>query len=91
MRELQFGEWLRDELQAGRFEPAMADHDLAILLSKARQHAISLLGPPAAELFEPVPEADMIRALHDTAAQWNGPDDWLGDECNVVLARHASG
>ena len=58
----------------------------AILLSKARQHAISLLGPPAAELFEPVPEADMIRALHDTAAQWNGPDDWLGDECNVVLA-----
>uniref|UniRef100_A4XUC2 Aminoglycoside (3'') (9) adenylyltransferase n=1 Tax=Ectopseudomonas mendocina (strain ymp) TaxID=399739 RepID=A4XUC2_ECTM1 len=86
MRELQFGEWLRDELQAGRFEPAMADHDLAILLSKARQHAISLLGPPAAELFEPVPEADMIHALHDTAAQWNGPDDWLGDECNVVLA-----
>lgn len=86
MRELQFGEWLRDDLQAGRFEPAMADHDLAILLSQVRLHGISLLGPPAAELFEPVPEADMFRALHDTAAQWNGPDDWLGDECNVILA-----
>lgn len=85
-RELQFGEWLRDELRAGTFEPAMADHDLAILLSKVRQHSVALMGPPAAELFEPVPPADFAQALLDTVAQWNDAPDWAGDERNVVLA-----
>ncbi len=86
VREAQFGEWLRADLQAGRIEPAMADHDLAILITKARRHGVCLFGLPAAELFDPVPEADVIRALHDTVAQWNEADDWLGDECTVVLA-----
>jgi streptomycin 3"-adenylyltransferase len=86
LRELQFGEWLREELQAGIVEPAMPDHDLAILLGKLRQHSICLLGPPAAELFDPVPHADFTRSLLDTVAQWNDPPDWQGDECNVVLA-----
>ncbi|MBL0950528.1 MAG: DUF4111 domain-containing protein [Pseudomonas sp.] len=85
-REMQFGEWLRDDLNAGRIEPAVTDHDLAILISKARQLSICLVGPAATELYEPVPEADLLRALHDTVAQWNKPDDWLGDECSVVLA-----
>ncbi|MBV7481483.1 AadA family aminoglycoside 3''-O-nucleotidyltransferase [Bordetella sp. BOR01] len=85
-RELQFGEWLRDDLRAGAFEPAMPDHDLAILLTKVRQHSISLLGPPAAEWFDPVPKADFEHALADTVAQWNQPADWEGDERNVVLA-----
>jgi len=85
-RELQFGEWLREDLQAGRFEPAMPDHDLAILLAKVRQHSISLLGPPAAEWFDPVPPSDFARALADTVAQWNEPADWEGDERNVALA-----
>jgi len=85
-RELQFGEWLRDDLLAGRFEPAMPDHDLAILLTKARRHSISLLGPDASALFEPVPAHDFAKALADTVAQWNEASDWLGDERNVVLA-----
>lgn len=86
LRELQFGEWLRDELRAGIVAPPAHDPDIAILLQKARQHSIALVGPPAAECFEPVPAQDFRRALADTVAQWNGPDDWLGDECNVVLA-----
>lgn len=85
-RELQFGEWLRDDLQAGTIEAAMLDHDLAILLSKLRQHSVALMGPPAAELFEPVPPADFAQALLDTVAQWNEAPDWQGDERNVVLA-----
>lgn len=85
-RELQFGEWLRDDLQAGIFEPAMIDHDLAILLTKARQHSCCLLGMLAAEFFDPVPPADFTRALLDTMAQWNEEADWLGDEQTVVLA-----
>ena len=86
MRQLQFGEWLREDLQRGIVEPAMPDHDLAILLTKARQHSIGLLGPPAERLFDPVPAGDFARALADTLAQWNGPSDWEGDERNVVLA-----
>lgn len=33
VREMQFGEWLRDDIGAGVFEPALADPDLAILLT----------------------------------------------------------
>jgi streptomycin 3"-adenylyltransferase len=85
-RELQFGEWLREGIEAGRVEPVVIDPDLAILLSKVRQHGIALVGPPATELFAPVPEADLVRALLDTVAQWNEAADWQGDERNVVLA-----
>lgn len=85
-RALQFGEWLRDDLVAGVFEPPMEDIDLAILLTKARQHGIALAGPAARDLFDPVPRADFMRALGDTVGQWQAPADWEGDERNVVLA-----
>ncbi|MGD9941913.1 MAG: AadA family aminoglycoside 3''-O-nucleotidyltransferase [Burkholderiaceae bacterium] len=86
LREMQFGEWLRHDLQAGRIEPATVDHDLAILLTKARKHSLNLLGPPASTLFDPVPVADLVTALRDTVAHWNEQADWQGDERNVVLA-----
>lgn len=84
-RELQFGEWLREDIRAGSFEPAIVDPDLAILLTKAREHSIALAGPPAQELFDPVPEADLLGALADTLKLWDSPADWAGDERNVVL------
>ncbi len=84
-RELQFGEWLRKDILAGIFEPAIMDADLAILLTKARRHNSALRGPPAEELFEPVPERDLLRAFADTLKQWDSPPDWAGDERNVVL------
>ncbi|WP_241302533.1 AadA family aminoglycoside 3''-O-nucleotidyltransferase [Burkholderia stabilis] len=85
-RELQFGEWLRRDLDAGIVEPALADHDLAILLTKARLHSVALVGPAAATRFEPVPARDFAAALLATVAQWDAEPDWRGDECNVVLA-----
>jgi streptomycin 3"-adenylyltransferase len=84
-RELQFGEWLRKDFLAGSFASAVLDIDLTILLTKARQHSIALVGPAAQELFEPVPEHDFLKALADTLKQWHGPADWAGDECNIVL------
>jgi streptomycin 3"-adenylyltransferase len=86
VRELQFGEWLRADIDDGAFEPPQADHDLAILLTKARQHSVALAGPPADALLAAVPRADFALALADTTAQWNEPDDWQGDERNIVLA-----
>ncbi|SDF06877.1 AadA family aminoglycoside 3''-O-nucleotidyltransferase [Myxococcus virescens] len=85
-RELQFGEWLRGELEAGRVQPAIVDPDLAILLAKARRHSICLLGAPATDIFDPVPRTDLARAFYDTVLQWNEPADWRGDERTVVLA-----
>lgn len=84
-RELQFGEWLRKDLLAGIFEPAVLDIDLAILLAKARQHSIALVGPAAEEFFEPIPEHDFFKALADTLMLWNSAADWVGDERNTVL------
>lgn len=84
-RELQFGEWLRNDMLAGIFEPAVIDADLAILLTKVRQHCVALIGPTAAVFFDPVPESDLFRALADTLKLWNLPPDWAGDERNVVL------
>lgn len=86
MRELQFGEWLREALLAGEVEAATVDHDLAILLTKVRQHSICLLGLPASKLFDPVPREDFATALADTVVQWKVASDWQGDERNVVLA-----
>ncbi|QHE84389.1 aminoglycoside adenylyltransferase family protein [Hydrogenophaga sp. BPS33] len=85
-RELQFGEWLREDLLRGVFEPPMPDHDLAILLTEVRGHSLCLMGPVAEQQFEPVPRADIQRALLDSVAQWNQEADWQGDERNVVLA-----
>ena len=85
-RELQFGEWQRADILAGIFEPATTDVDLAILLTKARQHDLALAGPAAEDFFAPVPESDLFRALADTLKLWNSPPDWEGDERNVVLA-----
>ncbi|NHC61671.1 AadA family aminoglycoside 3''-O-nucleotidyltransferase [Paenalcaligenes suwonensis] len=85
-RQMQFGEWLRDDINAGIVEPAMLDHDLAILLTKVRLHSIALYGPPAHEFFEEVPVSDVQRALLETLALWNTEADWEGDERNIVLA-----
>jgi len=85
-REMQFGEWLRNDIEAGRFESAMVDPDLAILMSKLRLHSTPLHGPEAVCLFEAVPAADFVTALTDTFAQWKAQSDWNGDEKNVLLA-----
>lgn len=85
-RELQFGEWLREDLSRGIVEAPLTDPDLAILIAQARQYGIPLLGPPAAVWFDPISEADILRAYRDTVDQWQDAADWLGDEQTVVLA-----
>lgn len=84
-RELQFGEWLRQDILAGSIIPATADADLAILITQARQHSIALVGPVAEHFFEPIPKSDLCNALAHTLTIWNSQQDWAGDERNVVL------
>lgn len=85
-REMQFGEWLREDIEACQFGQPMVDADLAILVTKLRRHSVALYGPPAVQLLKEVPRADLYRSLADTLELWKLPSDWHGDERNVMLA-----
>jgi predicted nucleotidyltransferase len=81
--DLLFGEWLRDDLAAERIAPPEASPDLAIVLTTLLQHHRVLAGPPASMLFEPVPIADLRRAI--AACLPSLLENLKGDERNVIL------
>jgi len=84
-REMQFGEWLREDILQGNIEPQVEDIDLTILLKKVRKHSIPLWGQAANVLFDPIPDTDFFNALGATLSLWNEEKDWKGDERNVLL------
>lgn len=65
--EFQYGEWLRDEYEAGRTPDPGPSPDLAPLIAMTLRGADagqpSLFGPPATDVFDPVPPADLRRAI----------------------------
>ena len=83
--DFQYGEWLRGEFAGDNLEPGSSrlDPDLAPLITMTLLANHPLLGPPPAEVFEPVPHADFITAIV------SGIDELLGDlesdTCNVML------
>jgi predicted nucleotidyltransferase len=63
-REFQYGDWLRTELESGTdATAATVDPDLASLIRMTLLTGRPLLGPPPAEVFEPVPDDDFRRAM----------------------------
>ena len=84
-REFQYGDWLRDEFEAGDLRPAQAttDPDLALLISMALLANSPLVGPPPADVFDAVPADDTIRAM--VAGIDSLLADLEGDTRNVVL------
>ncbi len=81
--DFQYGEWLRDELEAGLPPAAGPNPDLAPVLAVARTRGVALLGPPPAELLDAVPPDDLRRAV---AAGVPGLlADLEGDTRNVLL------
>ena len=65
--EFQYGEWLRDEYEAGRTPEPGPSPDLAPLVAMALAGAVAgqapLYGPPLAELVDPIQPADLRRAI----------------------------
>ncbi|NLU69447.1 DUF4111 domain-containing protein [Streptomyces sp. HNM0574] len=57
-----FGEWLREELLAGGPPQPEPMPDLALLVHLALAGNRPLTGPPPAEVLDPVPHADLVRA-----------------------------
>lgn len=82
--ELQYGEWLRAEFLAGAVEPDSAAHpDLAVLVTMARRSSTPLIGPPAADVLDPVPPAHLARAMVDGIPSLLA--DLADDTRNVLL------
>lgn len=81
--EFVYGEWLREEFEAGSVPEPVCDPDLAIVLKKVIDNSLSLYGSNAAEVFESVPIADIRRAIRDSLPSLLA--EATGDERNVVL------
>ncbi|MFJ6672928.1 aminoglycoside adenylyltransferase domain-containing protein [Actinosynnema sp. NPDC091369] len=57
-----YGEWLRAEFEAGAVPVPEPMPDLALLVTTALAGDHPLSGPPPAEVLDPVPHADVVRA-----------------------------
>ena len=61
--DFQYGEWLRDEYERGRVPSPAPSPDLAPLITMVLLGNTALSGPPPADVLDPVPRADLVRAL----------------------------
>ncbi len=82
-RDFLYGEWLRTDYEAGRTPHPEADPNLPVILTSARQHSSALMGPPLAELTDPVPREHLTQSMYDALPSLL--DDLVGDERNVLL------
>ncbi|TQM79563.1 streptomycin 3'-adenylyltransferase [Saccharothrix saharensis] len=60
--DFQYGEWLRAEFESGTVPVPEPMPDLALLVTMALAGNHPLSGPPPAEVLDPVPHADVVRA-----------------------------
>jgi streptomycin 3"-adenylyltransferase len=82
-RDFLYGEWLRTDYEAGRLPVREADPNLPVLLTAARTRSVALLGPPLADLAEPVPPEHLAESMLDALPDLL--DNLVGDERNVLL------
>lgn len=81
--EFVYGEWLRDDFEAGVEPMPSINPDFTLLLAQARQEGVALFGSPAAAVLPPVAEQDVRRAIRDALPELLGSLE--GDERNVIL------
>jgi hypothetical protein len=61
--EFLYGEWLRDEYESGHVPAPEPTRDLAMLITDVLAGNRPLLGPPPGDVLDPVPDADVRRAI----------------------------
>lgn len=102
-RDLQFGEWLRADLEAGRVPGPEIDPDVALLLRQARDKGIALHGPAANVLLPDVPRPDirdaMLAMMPEVARNWRGEEKhalltlarmWVTLQTDEIVAKDAA-
>ena len=84
-RDFQYGDWLRGDFASGVEAPWLAtdDPDLAALITMVLLANRPLLGPAPAEVFDPVPPSDLVRAMVEGIDGLL--DDLDSDTGNVIL------
>ncbi len=88
-RDFQFGEWWRSEFAAGDLEPWQepTDPDLAVLVTVVLGGDAPVLGPPPADVLDPVPAADLERAMLASIDEFFEKFDTDTANTLLVLAR----
>jgi predicted nucleotidyltransferase len=83
--DFQYGDWWRAEYERGIVEPygSNSNPDLAPLIRMVVQGDQTLLGAPASDVFDPVPQEDFVAALAHGAGELAA--DIELDTRNVVL------
>lgn len=81
--DLLYGEWLRDDLEAGMIPSPTLNGDLAAVLTMALRGDRALAGPPPAEVLDPVPVSDLRRAVVEGIPGLLSDLEW--DTRNVLL------
>jgi streptomycin 3"-adenylyltransferase len=83
--DFQYGDWLRSEFESGNVEPwpTTVNPDLALLITMVVRANTPLLGPLPAEIFERVPDDDLLGAMVDEIDRLRGDIDC--DTRNVIL------
>lgn len=81
--EYMYGEWLREQMEAGDIPQADYDPDVAILLWQARSYSLSLKGPEVMKIIEPISKKDIQKAIKCSLPSL--VTSIKGDERNVLL------
>ena len=81
--DFQYGEWLRAEFERGAIPGPSLSPDLAPLITMVLQGGRPLFGPPPAEVLDPVPHEDLLRAILEGVPGLLA--DLESDTANVVL------
>ena len=60
--DFQYGDWLRTQFERGEIPPPAPNPDLAALFTMTLLAGKALHGPPPADVLDPVPHDDLLRA-----------------------------
>ncbi len=81
--EYMYGEWIRDDIEAGEIPQPFYDPDVAILLWQARAHSITITGMEAENLIPVIPFSVIRLAMKESLPGLIA--SLAGDERNVLL------
>lgn len=81
--EYMYGEWLREEIEAGEIPQSCYDPDITILLWQTRDHSVPIQGPEAKDIIMPIPMEHIRKAIQESLPGLIA--SVKGDERNVLL------